>query len=102
MFGPVVGNFLNSRREFLYEQCSLHITEKIPSSVKFGSRPRMHLMRSNSSSVSPCLATTSGVTVTSALELGIGTGTLANQSGGTNREFVRIAEFPISLKRRYE
>jgi hypothetical protein len=52
--GPVVGNFFSSRREFLYEQCSLHITEKMPSSVKFGSRPRIFLMRSNSSGVSPC------------------------------------------------
>jgi hypothetical protein len=41
MFAPVVGNFFSSRREFLYEQCSLHITEKMPSSVKFGSRPRI-------------------------------------------------------------
>src|SRR5436189_16737 len=29
MLGPVVGNFFSSRREFLYEQCSLHMTEKI-------------------------------------------------------------------------
>src|SRR5205807_7322889 len=62
MFGPLVGNFFSSRREFLYEQCSLHITEKIPSSVKFGSRPRIFLIRSNSSGVRPCLATSSGVT----------------------------------------
>ena len=44
-----VGNFFSSFREFLYEQCSLHMTEKIPSSVKFGSRPRIFLIRSNSS-----------------------------------------------------
>src|ERR1044072_8134217 len=67
MFGPVVGNFFSSRREFLYEQCSLHITEKIPSSVKFGSRPRIFLMRSNSSGVSPCCLTSSGVTAGSAV-----------------------------------
>jgi hypothetical protein len=29
MFGPVVGNFRSSRREFLYEQCSLHITRNM-------------------------------------------------------------------------
>src|SRR6059036_3897907 len=29
MFGPVVGNFLSSFFEFLYEQCSLHMTEKM-------------------------------------------------------------------------
>src|ERR1041385_5206385 len=62
MLGPVVGNFFSSRREFLYEQCSLHMTEKIPSSVKFGSRPRIFLIRSNSSGVRPCFATNSGVT----------------------------------------
>src|SRR5438874_13561176 len=62
MFGPVVGNFFSSFREFLYEQCSLHMTEKIPSSVKFGSRPRIFLIRSNSSGVRPCFATSSGVT----------------------------------------
>src|SRR5947207_5567848 len=63
IFGPVVGSFFSSFLEFLYEQCSLHITEKIPSSVKFGSRPRIFLIRSNSSGVSPCSATSSGVTV---------------------------------------
>src|SRR5437763_3268064 len=61
MFGPLVGNFFSSRREFLYEQCSLHITEKIPSSVKFGSRPRIFLIRSNSSGVRPCFAMRVGV-----------------------------------------
>src|SRR4029077_8137745 len=61
MFGPTVGNFLSSRREFLYEQCSLHMTEKIPSSVKFGSRPRIFLMRSNSSGVRPCFPISSDV-----------------------------------------
>src|SRR5206468_6969132 len=74
MLGPVVGNFFSSRREFLYEQCSLHMTEKIPSSVKLGSRPRIFLMRSNSSGMRPCSATTSGVTagsrVGSALVIG--------------------------------
>src|SRR5438105_13891630 len=38
------------------------MTEKIPSSVKFGSRPRIFLIRSNSSGVRPCFATSSGVT----------------------------------------
>src|SRR3982751_1448193 len=63
MFGPLVGNFFSSLREFLYEQCSLHMTEKMPSSVKFGSRPRILRMRSYSSGVMPCLATRAGVTV---------------------------------------
>src|SRR3984893_19041362 len=78
MLGPLVGNFFSSLREFLYEQCSLHITEKIPSSVKFGSRPRIFLMRSNSSGVRPCSATSSGVTVGSAFGFGIDSETLAN------------------------
>src|SRR3954447_25135184 len=59
--GPVVGNFRNSLREFLYEQCSLHITEKIPSSVKFGSRPRTTRMRWYSSGVMPCFEIRAGV-----------------------------------------
>src|ERR1043165_2408331 len=67
MFAPLVGNFLSSFLEFLYEQCSLHITEKIPSSVKFGSRPRILLMRSNSSGVRPCCLMSSGVTAGSAV-----------------------------------
>src|SRR5205085_10033472 len=62
ILAPVVGNFFSSFLEFLYEQCSLHITEKMPSSVKFGSRPRICLMRSNSSGVRPCFSTSSGVT----------------------------------------
>src|SRR5882762_4737594 len=60
-FGPVVGNFLSSNREFLYFLYALHITEKMPSSVKFGSRFRISLMREYSSGVMPCLATSSGV-----------------------------------------
>src|SRR5213079_2351959 len=77
MLGPVVGNFFNSFFEFLYEQCSLHITEKIPSSVKFGSRPRIFLIRLNSSGVSPCFATISGVIFGSTVAVGIKTGRLA-------------------------
>src|SRR5437763_5753209 len=67
MFGPLFGNFFSSRREFLEEQCSLHITEKIPSSVKFGSRPRIFLIRANSSGVRPCSSTTLGVIAGSAV-----------------------------------
>ena len=37
--GAVVGSFFRWMREDLYEQCSDHITEKIPSSVMLGSRP---------------------------------------------------------------
>src|SRR5436305_7663595 len=48
-------------REDLYEQCSFHIAEKIPSSVKLGTRPISLRMRSYSSGFSPWLATSSGV-----------------------------------------
>src|SRR5271154_751797 len=51
--GPVVGRVLRWMRDDLYEQCSLHITEKMPSSVKFGVRPRLLTMRANSSVLSP-------------------------------------------------
>src|SRR6516164_8900632 len=48
-------------REDLYEQCSFHIAEKIPSSVKLGTRPISFRMRSYSSGLSPWAATSSGV-----------------------------------------
>ena len=48
-------------REDLYEQCSFHIAEKIPSSVKVGTRPISFRMRSYSSGFRPWLATSSGV-----------------------------------------
>jgi hypothetical protein len=56
-----VGNPLRSGRVFLYEQCSDHITEKIPSSVSVGSRPRCPRTCSYSSGSSPCFLTRAGV-----------------------------------------
>src|SRR5215471_1706171 len=61
--GPVVGRVLSQIFDDLYEQCSLHIAAKIPSSVRFGVRPRIATARSNSSSVSPCSAARAGVTL---------------------------------------
>ena len=61
--GPMVGNVFSQIFDDLYEQCSLHITEKMPSSVRFGVRPRIATARSNSSSVSPCSAASAGVTL---------------------------------------
>ncbi len=58
-----VGSFFRWTRELLYEQCSLHITEKIPNSVILGSRPSMAMIRSYSSGVSWWAWTTSGVMV---------------------------------------
>src|SRR6476660_7891475 len=62
---PEVGKRLRCTREDLYEQCSDHITEKTPSSTRFGSRPSSSLMRLNSSGVRLCVAITSGVIIDS-------------------------------------
>src|ERR1700688_3808020 len=59
--GALVGKRLRCGREDLYEQCSLHITEKTPSSVYVGVRPRILSILSYSSVESPCEATSSGV-----------------------------------------
>src|SRR5215471_3340155 len=56
-----VGSRFRWTRDDLYEQCSLHITLKMPSSVREGSRPRAFLMRLYSSGVMPWSAMTSGV-----------------------------------------
>src|SRR5438034_1396625 len=57
-----VGSRFRCTRDDLYEQCSLHITLKMPSSVMVGSRPpRSFLTFSYSSGVRPCSCTTSGV-----------------------------------------
>src|SRR6185312_9693214 len=57
---PVVGSLLRCMREDLYEQCSDHITEKIPSSVSDGSRPSTASSSRYSSALRPCSATSSG------------------------------------------
>src|SRR5712675_2827410 len=59
--GAFVGNPRRCSRDDLYEQCSFHIAEKIPSSVKLGTRPISFRMRSYSAGFSPWLATSSGV-----------------------------------------
>src|SRR2546425_1091921 len=58
---PFVGRCLRNRRLDLYEQCSLHMAEKIPSSTRLGSRPRALWMRAYSSCERPCAATICGV-----------------------------------------
>src|SRR5580765_5873536 len=56
-----VGSRFKCTRDDLYEQCSLHITLKMPSSVSVGSRPpRSCLIFSYSSSVRPCCRMVSG------------------------------------------
>src|SRR5579884_2804164 len=61
--GPSVGNVLSQTFDDLYEQCSLHIAENTPSSVRFGVRPRMSQARANSSPDSPISAASAGVTL---------------------------------------
>src|SRR5437870_5013766 len=61
--GALVGSVRRWIFEDLYEQCSFHMAEKMPSSVKLGLRPISLSMRSYSSSVRPCAATTAGVTL---------------------------------------
>src|SRR5437867_8803018 len=57
-----VGSRFRCTREDLYEQCSLHITLKMPSSVRVGSRPPSScLIFSYSSGVRPCSRMRSGV-----------------------------------------
>ena len=59
--GASVGRVRRWMREDLYEQCSFHIAEKMPSSVKVGSRPISLRMRWYSSGFRPCSAISSGV-----------------------------------------
>src|SRR5208282_5145212 len=59
---PRVGSRFKCTRDDLYEQCSLHITLKIPSSVNEGSRPSIFCVRAYSSGERPCSAAICGVT----------------------------------------
>src|SRR3954466_4329956 len=60
--GALVGSVRRWIFEDLYEQCSFHIAEKMPSSVIEGARPISFRMRSYSSGLRPCSATSCGVT----------------------------------------
>src|SRR3954470_4368769 len=59
--GALVGKPRRWMREDLYEQCSFHIAEKIPSSVNEGTLPISFKMRAYSSGLRPWDATSSGV-----------------------------------------
>src|SRR6185295_14588225 len=59
--GPAVGSVFSHFFDDLYEQCSFHMAEKMPSSVNVGSRPIRSRIRWYSSGFSPCEATSSGV-----------------------------------------
>src|SRR5262249_5268365 len=70
---PSVGKRRRWTLDDLYEQCSDHITEKIPSSVIFGSRPIRRFIRLYSSGVTLCCSRISGVIIFQ-LEWGVGSG----------------------------
>ena len=53
MCGPSLGKVFNQTIEFLYEQCSDHITPKTLNSVKFGILPKISEILSNSSDLNP-------------------------------------------------
>ena len=59
--GALVGSVRKWIFEDLYEQCSFHIAEKMPSSVKLGVRPISLTRRAYSSGLRPCWAIRSGV-----------------------------------------
>src|SRR5437588_9324222 len=59
--GALVGSVRRWIFEDLYEQCSFHMAEKMPSSVKVGGRPMRSRRRWYSSGLSPCSATSLAV-----------------------------------------
>src|ERR1700730_1171125 len=61
--GALVGSVRRWSLEDLYEQCSFHMAEKMPSSVSEGSRPMSLRMRWYSSGLRPWAATSAGVMV---------------------------------------
>ena len=65
--GPSVGSVFRWMRLLLYEQCSDHMTEKRPSSVRFGSRPRALADALVLLSVRSCWARSSAVGITAIL-----------------------------------
>src|SRR2546426_7147427 len=67
--GPWVGSVRRCTLEDLYEQCSFHMAEKMPSSVKLGSRPISSTMRRYSSGLRPCSAISAGVIFSARLSL---------------------------------
>src|SRR5580700_7759277 len=66
--GALVGSVRRWIFEDLYEQCSFHIAEKMPSSVTLGLRPMSFSRRAYSSGLRPCSAISSGV-ITGSLEI---------------------------------
>src|ERR1700710_2888055 len=102
--GALVGSPLKWMREDLYEQCSFHIAEKIPSSVKLGTRPISFKMRSYSSGLRPCEATSSGVILGSLgimllkRDLSLFLGTSSGWEKGFFRVFSTIRGFAAAVR----
>src|SRR6202035_2146744 len=61
--GPSVGRVFSQIFDDLYEQCSLHIGENTPYSVRVGVRSRMLSQRANSSAESDLSSASAGVTL---------------------------------------
>src|SRR6185369_8834261 len=79
--GALVGRVRRWILEDLYEQCSFHIAEKMPSSVKVGVRPISLRMRAYSSGLRPWAATSAGVMVGCFAALGLAVSGLAALGG---------------------
>src|SRR5882757_3592211 len=94
--GALVGNPRRCSLEDLYEQCSFHIAEKIPSSVKLGTRPISLRMRSYSSGLRPCDATSSGVIWGWFMGLLVRERSLIREIGGGGKGLLG-GNFPLSI-----
>src|SRR3954467_1109311 len=90
--GALVGKPLRWMREDLYEQCSFHIAEKMPSSVKVGTLPISFRIRSYSSGLRPCEATSSGVIwgLLGIMLLGRDVSLLLGTSSAREKRFLRV------------
>src|SRR6476620_5970136 len=97
-----VGSRFKCTRDDLYEQCSLHITLKMPSSVRDGSRPSDALIRSYSSGVMPCSLITSGV-MAEACVVGMGVLLFSHetQPSTSARETVSLPSFTLKRRGRF-
>src|SRR5215471_14983819 len=84
--GALVGRPRRCTLEDLYEQCSFHIAEKMPSSVNVGVRPISLRMRWYSSGLRPCSATSSGVMLGS---LRLTDAVLARGTSAADLQFLR-------------
>src|SRR6185295_16230682 len=90
--GALVGRPRRWSRDDLYEQCSFHIAEKMPSSVKLGTRPISFRMRAYSSGLRPWEATSSGVILGSLgiMLLGRDVSFLLGTSSAREKRFLRV------------